>query len=223
MKNRMFWMILTAASISSVSANYKSPPPTKCTPQCTNPTLDNFIIEFRPNYFHPLSSHFRTLFSGGIDYQLTISCPVYWGENAWMRGINIFAAGDYYSRNGHSTFMKNKTSISIVPVTLGLKYFFPALGDPIPVTFYVASGMKYYFVHTHNKSHFVQKNIHVNGMGGMVESGVIAVFREHLVFDLFVSGSFKTLGPPSVSGSSSKGSRLNVSSINAGGGIGYKY
>lgn len=213
----MLGIALATAAISFASAASKKPP------ECTNVTPNNFIIEFRPNYFYPLSSHFRTFFAGGIDYQLTASCPVYWGENDWIRGITVFVAGDYYSRTGHSSFPKDKTTISIVPVTLGLKYFFPALGNCVPVNLYLAAGMKYYFVHNRNKGKSIRHDINVNGMGGMVEAGAIAVLWKHLVLDLFVSGSFKSFSPPSISRPGVKGTSLNVSSINAGGGIGYKF
>ena len=119
--------------------------------------------------------------------------------------------------------MREKTKISILPVTLGVKYFFPPMGRRVPINFYVASGMKYYFVHTHNDSSFVEQNIHAHGMGGMVEGGLIAVLKQHLVLDLFASGSFKTLKGPSKSPPTAEGTSLNVSSFNIGGGIGYKY
>ena len=103
---------------------------------------ENGIIEFRPSYFYPVSSSFRQIFhDGGVNYQLTAAFPVYGGEHRWLRGIDIWGAVDYFSREGRSTGLYNKTSICIVPLTLGIKYFFPPLGQTVQLHFYVAGGM----------------------------------------------------------------------------------
>ncbi len=222
MKKITLWITLAVAGISSgFSATQDESSFSTC--ECTDVSLNNFMIEFRPSYFYPLSNHFRKIFSGGVDYQLTVSCPVYWGQNERVRGISLFAAADYFSKDGHSTYLKDKTSITIVPVTLGVKYFFPPLGECVPVNVYVASGMKYYFVHTKNHSDYVKKRVNVNGMGGMIEVGAIGVVREHFVLDLFVSSSFRCFGAPSISSDTVESTGINVSSINAGGGVGYRF
>lgn len=195
-----------------------------CADATTPPPPDGVILEFRPSYFYPISSDFREIFQdGGVNYQLTGTCPVYWGQNAWVRGIDVWAGVDYFSKDGRSVGLGDKTSVQIVPITLGLKYFFPSLGKTAPVNFYAASGMKYYFVHTHNHSDYVKKTVNENGMGGVVEAGFITTIVDHLVLDLFASYSFKSFGAPSISNSEVEATGMNISGVNVGAGIGYKF
>jgi len=182
------------------------------------------IVEFRVSYFRPVSSEFRETFhDGGAGYQLTSTLPIYCGPKAWGRGINLWTALDYFSKKGHSIGLDDGTSIRIVPLTLGLKYFFPSVGCRVPVNFYAGAGMKYYFVHTHNDSDLVQKNINRNGMGGIVEAGFIAPIAHHFLLDLFVSYSMKTFGATSTSIPSVEGTGMKVGGLNVGAGIGYQF
>ncbi|MBS0626588.1 MAG: hypothetical protein JSS09_00065 [Verrucomicrobia bacterium] len=207
-------LVFFALAIGSTSyAGEEKPPPT-----------NGVILEFRPSYFYPISSDFRKAFrDGGVNYQLTGTIPVYKGPNPWVQGINIWTAVDYFDKKTHSTALGDKLNIRIVPITLGSKYFFPSLGQTVPINFYLAAGMKYYFVHTYNNSSYARNTINKNGLGGIVETGFIATIYHHLILDLFGSYSFKSFGAPSVSDTAIKGIGLNVSSINIGVGLGYKF
>ncbi len=194
------------------------------TPPKTQEGPEGILLEFRTSYFYPLSSSYRAIFpNGNANYQITGAFPVYDGTNVWVRGLDLWAGVDYYGQNGKSTILKEKTSIWIVPITLGLKYFFPPLGETYPVNFYVASGMKYFFVHTHNHSSYVQQNVNTNGMGGVVESGLTITFIQHLVLDVFGAYSFRTFGGPEINLPNVESTGLNISNINVGLGLGYKF
>lgn len=181
-------------------------------------------IEFRTSFFYPTSSNFRKIFSdGGTDYQLTGSLPIFRQESAYAKGINLWGGVDYFSKTGRSAGLENKTRIQMMPVTLGLKYFSPAIGETLPFSFYAAAGMKYYFIHTHNSGIGIKKAISRNGMGGVVEAGCLTFFDDHLFLDLFVSYSFKSFYPPSLSNPAVQGIKMDVSGINVGTGIGYHF
>ena len=216
MHKKALWTLCLLTSLCSLGAEEQAPPPAT--------TGTGIIVEFRPSYFYPISSDFRDVFhEGGIDYQLTGTFPVYYGQNAWLRGIDVWWGLDYFSKEGHSTALHDKTEIQIAPITLGLKYFFPPLGKRVPVTFYTAAAMKYYFVYTYNHSDYVKREINQNGMGGVVETGFTVTACKHWIFDLFAAYSFKSFGAPSVSSPSVETTGMNVSSINVGTGIGYKF
>ena len=183
------------------------------------PSYNRIILEFRPSYFYPISSDFRDIFhDGGVNYQITGSFPVY-------KGLSVYGAVDYFSKSSHTGTFHNKTSLRLVPLTLGLKYFFPSLGASIPVNFYLAGGMKYYFVHTHNNGTpgIVRQTVNKNGMGGTVETGFITTFVKHLVLDIFASYSFRTFGAPRPLTPAVEATGLNVSGLNIGLGLGYKF
>lgn len=180
------------------------------------------IIEFRTSYYYPTSSNFRELFHEGIDYQLTGTLPLFCGENqCWSNGINLWGAVDYYYKSERTHILDEKYSIRIVPVTVGIKYFFPTLNLPLCPNFYAAAGMKYYFAHVHNDSDLVKRSIDRHGLGGVVEVGFISRFCDSLILDAFVSYSFKTFSAHSSSNPAVQGTSLNLKTINIGGGIGY--
>lgn len=186
---------------------------------------NGILLEFRPSYFYPISKGIREAFhNGGINYQITGQFPVYCGKNAWLQGMNVWAGVDYFSRDGRTSALNNKTRLRIVPLTLGLKFFFPAIGSVAPVNFYIGSGMKYFFVYNYTDSDYVKRNIYAHGMGGVVETGFTTTVIEHLVFDVFASYSFKTFQAPSLSKYPAvEPTSMNISGVNIGGGIGYKF
>ena len=190
----------------------------------TEKASNGVILEARASYFYPTAKEFRNIYhNAGVDYQLTGSFPVYYGNDVWLQGLDVWAAVDYFHKTGHTTGLHDKTSIRIVPITLGLKYFFPALGTKIPVNFYIASGMKYFFVHTHNDSSFLKKNVNKSGMGGVFEAGFTTTFVKHLVLDVFAAYSLKTLSAPSISKPVVETTSFNISNLNVGLGLGYKF
>jgi len=221
MNKKVLWIVCSVATVNMPALHAVCKKPSPPSNQYSSP--DGVILEFRPSYFCPTSKVFRQIFHGGVNYQITGTFPVYHGENEWLHGLDIWGAVDYFSKKGHSTGLHTKTSITIVPLTLGIKYFFPSVGGDIPVNFYAAGGMKYFFVHTRNHSSHVKKTINVNGMGGVVEAGFITLFKEHLVFDVFASYSFKTLSGPSSHNPAVESTQLNISGFNVGLGIGYEF
>ena len=63
-------------------------------------------------------------------------------------------------------------------------------------------------------------------MGGGVETGFTTTVTKHLVLDIFASYSFGAFGAPSISPSKYPAVipvGMNISGINVGGGIGYKF
>ncbi len=191
-------------------------------PQISCPS-DGIILELRLSYFYPASSEFREIFhDGGVNYQLTSTLPICSGQNFWLDGIHLWTAVDYFSKAGNSMGLGDKTHIRIVPLTLGLKYFFPCL-EQTPGNFYAAGGMKYYFVHTHNSLDSVQKVVDRNGMGGVIEAGFITPIVDHLLLDLFVAYSFKSFGAPAISNPSVEATGMKVGGTNIGAGVGYQF
>lgn len=182
------------------------------------------MLEVRTSYFYPTSHKFRSIFGdGNVNYQLNTTFPVYYGKNVWVQGIDIWFAVDYFHKNGHTKPLHDRTSISIVPITIGLKYFFPALGKVAPVNFYLGSGLKYFFVHTHDNNPYVKRILNVNGAGGVFETGFTTTFVKHLVLDVFASYSIKKFDAPSVHNAAVKAKSFDVSNVNVGLGLGYKF
>ncbi|MDR3624072.1 MAG: OmpW family outer membrane protein [Chlamydiales bacterium] len=185
--------------------------------------LEKVVVAFRTSYFYPSSSTFRDMFQGGVNFQLTSTIPIYKRQNLWLKRATLWTGIDYFYKDGHSTFLSDKTHIQIIPLTLGLKYYLPSLCFKLPLTCYVAAGMRYYFVHTHNDSNVVQQVIDRSGVGAVVETGVMTAIYDHIILDLFVSYSFKYFRAPSIDNLAVEGVGLNVGGVNVGMGIGYEF
>ncbi len=177
---------------------------------------DDTLLEFRISQFYPNSSDMRELFGDGVNFQLTGSCPLCDGPDRWLDGVNLWAAVDYFSKSGRSIGLDEKTTLRMVPLTLGLKCFFP-------LNFYAAGGLKYYFVRTHNDSDFVKKTVKIKGLGAVVETGFITPLCNGFLLDVFMSYSFKSFGAPFISNPAVESLGLNVGGINVGAGIGYRF
>jgi outer membrane protein W len=187
----------------------------------TPPSFDDVIVEFRTSYFYPSSSRFRQIFDRQrINYQLTGSFPIC---HAWWSRLNLWTAVNYLSLEGRSTGIGDRTSLRMIPVTLGLKYFLPSLCCKGSPDFYIAGGMKYYFVHNYNDSNYVQKSIDRKGWGGVAEVGCLFSIRDCYVLDLFAAYSFKSFHGPSSSNPYVISSRMKLDGFDIGVGVGYRF
>ena len=176
-------------------------------------TLDAIILEVRASYFRPFSKTFRKfVHGGGVNYTLETTIPV------WKRW-NIWAGVDYFSKGGSMIGIHRSVHITMVPITLGLKYIywfnrFYAL--------YGGGAGKYYFVETINRVFPMHKTTYRDGWGSVFEVGNLICFN-HFVIDIFSSWSFKTMHglhhlPPNATSSSMK-----LGGWNIGAGLSYKF
>lgn len=91
------------------------------------------------------------------------------------------------------------------------------------MSIYVASGMKYYFVHTYNHASFIENTVNADGVGAVIEAGFITKIFQCLLLDFFVSYSYKSFGAPYIPLSSVQATAFDVSSLNLGIGLGFQY
>lgn len=179
-------------------------------PKCS----DKIILEARASYFRPFSKTVRHLFhNGGVDYALEATFPVY-------RGLNIWGAVDYFSRSGTMLGINRSVHLTIVPITLGLKYIYSFNRY---YGLYAGAGGKYYFVEAVNRVYPMYHTTHRNGFGGVVEIGNLICVTKHFVIDVFGSASFKAVDGPDHLPPNASSFRIDVGGWNVGGGLGYKF
>jgi outer membrane protein W len=192
---------------------------------------DNIIAEFRPSYFSPASHKLRKYFYNcKVNYQVSCTVPVNLDHYPWMVGLNYWIAVDYYASRGNAKKNHN-CSITLVPTTLGFKYFFPAPNDIAPLNIYLGGGMKFYFVRSYDHRHKnhdlqnrIQKRDDRNGMGAVVEIGCLTSLYDPLILDAFFSYSFKVFGATtSIIDDTIEIKGINVNGANVGVGIGYQF
>lgn len=138
-------------------------------------------LELKNGYFFFTDSKMRKIYdSGGWDVQLSGSYPV-------LEWLEIYSSVEFLEKHGRSEFHKQETSIWEVPLSLGLK---PTFAICPSVQYYFTLGLRYCFVHQHNDSSFVDKNISQNGIGGFVNTGFNFILWRHFLIDLFGEYSY---------------------------------
>lgn len=193
-----------------------------CVNLAAYPRVDSLtpVVEFRTSYFLPESKLLQEIYgNGGVNYQITGTVPLqlFCLEE---KGINIWWGVDYFNQSGRSQLEHTPSKITIVPLTLGLKYIFPR-GMTRP---YLGLGMKYWIVDVRNRTPYVIKHISDNGIGGILETGVLILLSRHWNLDLFTSYSYKKFGPtPHHKPSYIQTTSLEVGGWNFGGGLGFKW
>jgi len=176
--------------------------------------FNSIIIEFRASYFRPFSKTSRKLIhgGGGVDYGLATTIPVW-------KGLNIWGGVDYFAKGGTMIGINRSVHITMVPITLGLKYiyYFNRFYG-----LYAGAAGKYYFVEVINRVHPMYKTTHRNGLGSVVEVGNVICIQS-FVIDVFSSWSFKTIDGPHQLPPNATSSHINVGGWNIGMGVGYKF
>jgi len=111
---------------------------------CLFPAADRAIrqgsVEFTLGSYSMNEPRFKAVYpEGGLIAGLTLS-------SALISNLNIYLDLKYYSRQGALTFSKEKTTLYIVPLDVGVRYIFP-LGHFHP---YLGAGLDFYFYYEDN-------------------------------------------------------------------------
>jgi hypothetical protein len=177
--------------------------------------FDSTVVEARVSYFGFFSRKLRQMFdNGGANYTINVAIPVYCGWNIW-------GAVDYFTKHGNIIHLDASTRITIVPLTLGLKYFY-SFSPCIDV--YGGLGMRYFFVQTKNSASAspLSRRVNRSGLGGVLEVGALYHLTDCFVIDVFANASTKRLNGPRTSGDVESNS-VQVGGWSIGAGLGYKF
>jgi len=178
---------------------------------CCSLHADPIFPEFKIGYFRFSDHKLREVYDNSkLDLQLALSWPI------WEH-INAYGAIEYIGGEGRSLGGHNKTTLTIVPMSLGVKYVIPIATDEFD--YYFTVGPRYYFVHQNNHGP-VDHNLNRNGLGGFVGTGFIYHFSDSLGIDAFAEYSYKRFHFES-SKQNISGHALQVGGIALGGGLGY--
>ena len=149
---------------------------------------------------------------GGMDFQVSASVPVW----KWLQ---VYGSVEYLEKHGKSLSLGENASIWEIPVSVGLK---PVLKIHSMLQGYVAIGPQYFYLHAHNQSSYVDRNITHNGIGGFANMGFNFFPCDHLSIDLFGEYSYRHMNAHS-SKKYVYGESAQVGGLSFGGGIGYVF
>lgn len=134
------------------------------------------LVEVKAGYFFFSDSCMRNVYrDGGFEIQASGSYPLW----CWL---SIYGSIGYLKVHGKSLHGCECTSLWQVPFDIGLKPIF-ALGDH--VQYYFSFGPRYFHLHQHNNSTFVNKNKERGGLGFFVNTGFNFIPCEHFFIGLF--------------------------------------
>ena len=188
--------------------NEKKCQPAQCQSYAIQPT-----IEFKTGYFFFSESKMRKVYNkGGLDLQIAGSYPVW-------RWLQIYGSVEYIERHGQSLNDHQKTRIWEYPISLGLKSVAKICEK---TQYYFTIAPRYFFVHVHNNSPFMDRKMNQNGIGGFVGTGFNFLPTPHLLIDVFGEYSYCKLHFHTHK-SNTTGRAVQVGGFAFGAGLGYAF
>jgi len=149
------------------------------TPYASNSTP---LLEIKPSYFFFSASPMKNIYNdGGFEVQGSIAAPL-------SNHLDLYGSIGYRKAWGHALNSDEKTSLSVVPVDIGLKLLFNCCNR-----FYsfVASGPRYFHFHQHNPSLYVDPTINSGGVGFFINTGFSVRVTDCLMLGIFGEYSYE--------------------------------
>lgn len=170
------------------------------------------LVEAKAAFFRPVGDRFKDIYSKNGIYGAELTVPV-WNDFA------LFGSASYSSASGRSDEEGHKTNVQIIPIGLGVKYFFPQECFDL----YVGAGLDFIILRTHDHEKHVIKHISKNGVGGLFKVGLIKDIYEDYFCDLFVEYSLKEFKGDGCHHDKVYGAKANLNSWRLGVGLGYRF
>lgn len=179
------------------------------------------ILEFKAAYFLPTDSVFKRIYhKGGALYGPEFTVQLCDDNKHWYG----FASVDYFQKKGRSLGLCDFTKVSLVPLSIGLKYFTPIVCDC--ADFYLGLGFQPVYVRTKNCSNSITIKQSRWGFGGIAKAGAYWYLPHNFVLDFFVDYSFVKIGCKRSSqclAGNTTSRKADVSGAIFGVGLGYRF
>lgn len=172
--------------------------------ECETPlaSIDTIHFDGRIAAFIPTGERFRSIYGSPIAaYEFEIG-------KIFDKHYEIWANVDYVTTHGSTRNFHSKTSYEAVNLSGGGKYVFRFHPQ---ANLYLGLGINGAFVHVHNNSSFVKRNVNKNGVGGVAKLGFYFEPTTHLFMEIFVDYLYQTIQFQN---------RVQVGGVKIGGGIG---
>lgn len=140
------------------------------------------LFEIKPSYFFFSASPMKNIYNhGGFEIQGSASMPL-------CCYVDVYGSVGYRKVSGHALNTCEKTSLTVVPVDVGLKPIFNVCESG---SCFFAIGPRYFHVHQHNTSAYVPCNLRGNGIGFFVNAGFNGQLTDCLLFGMFGEYSYE--------------------------------
>lgn len=183
--------------------------------------LDDLALEARVAYYQPSSRRVRKIYRDGWpDYQLELSkafglgCECEKNIKLWV-GVSGFSVSgrsrlSCYNHSGGSidcsSFafgsdcsdhgIRRRTSLRMIPVSLGIKYIFNHLLDNFLtidpcLNLYVGAAACYSSLRIRDHDEYLHRHVHKNAWGGLIQSGVYYYVNSYVFVSAFADYLFQ--------------------------------
>lgn len=178
----------------------------------TPESVSNLTLEVKAAYFIPTSSTTRDIYGDSAITGLSFHFPIYYDLIGWIQT-------SYLKAKGKTLGLSNKTTMQLVPFVAGLN-FAPRWGWFQP---YIGLGIEPAYLHVENSSPYMIHKSAKWGVGGIAIFGMMFNLPYSLFLDFF--GEYSYLKIPFHDSNHGKvvPRTADVSGVDFGAGIGYRF
>jgi hypothetical protein len=139
-------------------------------------------LEIKPGYFFFADHTLRKIYhSGGFEIQGSATYPLH-------KMLAVYGSLGYMQVHGKSLHGHQKTSMFQIPFDVGLR----AVADwGERASGYLSIGPRYFYVHQHNDSTYVNRNVRQSGLGFFVNGGCNVIAYDRFLLGIFGEYAFE--------------------------------
>lgn len=201
------FLLTFSTSIYADTYNFSDCYSTDC---CGTSCIPCNSFKIRGAAFYPQGSLTRRIYDnwwpeGSLEYNNI-------GDRCWSPFLNVA----YTYKNGRSVGSAggDKTSINLIPMTVGINFWLRNFSCWRP---YIGAGIGAAYVHMHDESPYVKRNINQWGFASLVQVGTEFDIVEWMFFDVFVGYRWNWFD------FNRHRSNAETGGLNIGGGIGLRF
>lgn len=138
-------------------------------------------LEMKAGYFFFSHHTLRKIYHGGFEIQTSGTYPL------WEM-IALYGSVGYVQVQGKSLQAHQRTSLYQIPLDVGIRAF-AQWGEYVQG--YLSVGPRYFYVHQHNDSTYVNRNIGQHGLGFFINSGCNFIQDDRWLLGIFGEYAFE--------------------------------
>lgn len=212
----VFFLLMLLASPLCIYGDFDAFSPDNCFEDTCCDDCYCLGVQARASAYFPFERKVQRIYSKiwGF-YEGEIDIPI-------CSGFGGFFSAGYLENSGRSICVKDKTSLRMVPLVLGLKYFCKLIPQ---FEAYVSGGVVYSFLNIRDHSPYVHRHISKNAFGGTAKLGLAYYFCSNWFIDASVDYLYQYFRFKDRHEKTHYVERhnLNMSGIKVGVGIGYAF
>lgn len=167
--------------------------------------IESFHIDGRVSAFFPSDKLFRKIYGDClVNYEIEIG-------KVFCNNYELWANVGWLSKHGKSSPLLDKTRFENTTLSAGGKYIYPINAC---LQLYLGLGINGSFVHVHNNSHYVKRNVNKEGVGGVAKLGLYYELYDNLFLEIFSDYLYQRMHFRR---------NIQIGGVKVGGGVGFTF